>query len=46
MTKPVLIPVTLTPISIDTQLTTLGWSAPKASTLQRIRAYAREFRPL
>lgn len=47
MTKPVLIPIQLIPMTLDAQLAALGSSAaPKASSINRIRAYARAFRPL
>ena len=47
MEQPLLIEVQLTPLSVEDQLAALGWTAtPKPSTLNRLRASARVFRPL
>lgn len=47
MEQPVLIEVQLTPMTFEVQPAALGWTAsPKTSTLNRIRARARAFRPL
>lgn len=47
MTKPVLVPIQLTPMTLEAQLAALGCSAaPKVSSINRIRAFARAYRPL
>lgn len=46
MEQPLRIEVQLAPITVEDQLAALGWTAtPKLSTLNRIRARARAFRP-